>query len=742
MPIEQRWNILVLIDPAALAPGILWGHSMYSNKIAAVLRLPLVFAAALVLFGQSTANQEITGAVKDATGAVVPNVAVTVRNTATGVTRSVETNQSGNYVAADLPIGFYTISAQAAGFKTFIKTNVELTVGSKLAVDVTLEVGNLTESVTIAADAAQVETNSGEVGRLVTGEQATQIQLNGRNFPQLLELLPGVSTTYSSGFGLFGGYGVNNSGQSVNGGRTDTFSWNVDGADNKDNGGGGNNFVNITPDAIAEFKVLTANYSAEYGNSSGAVVNIAVKSGTKDFHGVAYEYFRNNDIQARAFNAATTPELRFNNFGWNLGGPIYIPKLFNKNKDKFFFFIGGDFKRLRQGSTNTWNVPTLAQRGGDFSALAPAKWPLDPTTGTPFPNGVIPANRLSPNSVRLIGNYPAPNFSGSGGNFVFPTVSPLDTNEYIYKFDYNMSPRNQISVHYLRDYYTSLQDLTQLIQYNRNIPGTNSSVQWTFVANPTTVNVAQFAFTGNVILEKIGIAPNPIFIKDFTRAGQGITYPLIYNASADIPSISISGLNGLTATPLNFNNFNRIFDWKDDFSKVIGNHTLKTGITVMRSRKNQDNIPAINGTFNFAPGHANSTGNAMADAVLGNFQSYTEAGSFRQGWYRFWQVEPYVQDDWKVSARLSLNLGFRYQYMQPQYSALQNTTSFLPQYYNRSKAVNVLPSTGAIVPGSGDPYNGLVLGGSGFPQAAISRIPGVTTDPAVLALFHNLPQGA
>ncbi len=218
----------------------------------------------------------------------------------------------------------------------------------------------------------------------------------------------------------------------------------------------------------------------------------------------------------------------------------------------------------------------------------------------------------------------------------------------------------------------------------------------------------------------------------------------MFGSCNDIPSLSIAGFTGLTATPLNFNNFNRIFDWKDDLSKIIGNHNLKVGILIMRSRKNQDNIPAINGTFSFSTSAANTTGNALADALLGNFYTYTEAGSFRQGWYRFSQVEPYIQDDWKVTPRLALNLGLRYQYLQPQYSALNNTSAFLPQYYNPAQAATVIPTgaqAGQIVPGSGNIYNGLVLGGSGFPQAAVSRIPGITTDPAVLALFHDLPKG-
>ncbi len=695
---------------------------------------------ASLAWGQTVTSQEISGLVQDVSGSVVPSVTVTAKNADTGFIRTAQANDSGFYVVSNLPIGTYEISAEARGFKKFVATGLVLNVNSKLSVNIRLEVGNVAESVTVVADAAQVETATGEVGRLVSGEQATNIQLNGRNFPQLLQLLPGVSTTFSSGFGLFGGYGVNNSAQSINGSRTDTFSWNLDGADNKDNGGGGNNFVNINPDAIAEFKVLTTNYSAEYGYSAGAVVNIAIRSGTKEFHGGAYEYLRNDAIQARAYNATIKPELRYNNFGVNVGGPAFIPKLFNTSKEKFFFFAGVDFKRLRQGAINTWTIPTREQINGDFSTLASSRWPKDPQTGSVFPGGIIPKNRFSPNSYRLLQNYPAPNFTGSGGNFVFPTVAPLSTNQYILKGDYNLSSQHQISVHWLRDYYESLQNLTNLALYERHIPGTNSAAHWTYVANATTVNSVQFSFTGNVILEKVGIRPNPLFVTDFTRKGQGITYPLIYNAADFIPTIGISGYNGLSVTPLNFDNFNRVFQWKDDFSKLIGSHNLKTGIMAMRSRKNQDNVPGINGNFSFSTSAANTTGNALADAELGNFYQYTEAGSFRQGWYRFTQIEPYIQDDWKVNQRLTLNVGFRWAYMQPQYSALNNTSAFLPQYFNPAKAPQIVRSSGAIVPNTGDPYNGLVLGGSGFPDAAKGRVP-VANDPAVLALFHDLPKG-
>ena len=674
---------------------------------------------------------------QDSTGAVVQNVNVTVRNTATGFERSAPSNESGIYVVTNLPIGTYEVSAEAGGFKKFVQTGVKLDVNSKVAVNIRLEVGALTDSVTVAADAAQIETSSGDVGRLITGQQATNLQLNGRNFTQLLSLIPGVATTNRSAMDLFGGYGSNMSSQSANGGRTDTFSWNIDGVDNKDNGGGGNNFVNINPDAIAEFKVLTTNYSAEYGQNSGAIINLALKSGTKQFHGGAYEYVRNDAFDARAFNAITKQKLRFNNWGWNLGGPVYIPNRFNADKNKFFLFGGMEFKRYKQGAINTWTVPNPALRSGDFSALASSQWPKDPLTGQVFAGGMLPQSRISPSMSRLIQNYPMPNFTGSGGNFVFPTTAPNNSNEYLVKGDYIINSKHQLSVHYLRDYYTNLNNLTSLVTYTRRIPGTNTKAQWTYVANSNTVNTFQFSFSGNVILQG-DFTANPVFITDYTRQGQGITLPMIYGRNNTIPSVNISGYNGLGASSVNWNNFNRLFNWKDDFARLIGNHNLKAGALVMRSRKNQDNWPAVNGTFSFSTGHANSTGNALADALIGNFNQYTEADTNREGWYRFTQAEFYVQDDWKVSSGLTLNLGFRYQYMQPQYCALMNCVMFLPQYFDPSKAPQLNRSNGAILPGTGDPYNGLTLGGTDFPDAAKTRI-AIAGDPAVKALFRGIP---
>ncbi len=193
-----------------------------------------------------------------------------------------------------------------------------------------------------------------------------------------------------------------------------------------------------------------------------------------------------------------------------------------------------EFKRYGQGAINTWTVPTLALRNGDFSAVRSASWPKDPLTGQPFPDGIIPTSRISKNSQRLIQNYPVPNFTGSGGNLVFPTTAPNNVNQYLIKGDYIINSRDQISVHYLHDYYTNLNNLTSLVTYTRKIPGTSTKAQWTFIASPTTVNTFQFSFSGNVILQG-DFLPNPLFITDYTRKGQGINYPMIYGTQRHNP---------------------------------------------------------------------------------------------------------------------------------------------------------------------------------------------------------------
>ncbi len=711
------------------------GELMIRNLNAA-FRVAALLVCATLMPAQSNLNQQISGTVTDASGAALPNAVVTVANRDTGLTRVSKSNTSGYYVVPELPTGKYLVTGELAGFSKARIDNNPLNANVSIEVNLKLQIGAVTDTVTVQANAVVLDTTSGELGFTVTGEEASELQLNGRNFPELLAMLPGVSTTYTDGFGLFGGFGVNNSGQSINGGRTDTTTWNLDGADNKDNGGGGNNFININPDAIGEMRVLTSNYSAETGSSSGAVVNMAIRSGTKKFHGKLYEYWRNDRLQASSFNSAGVgkPKLRWNNFGGNIGGPISIPKLgLNRSRDKLFFFYSEDIKYLRTGATTTWNVPTAAQKDGNFGTVAIR----DPLTQIPFPSNILPPSLINSNMRKLINIYPL----GNQGNttFSFNVTTPTQVHQEVLKLDFNHNEKNQISFHYVHDQYRLLNNTTNLVQNYRAIPGINTSLQWTHVFTPTLINVLQFSFSGNVIIQQTEQLPNSIFIKSFTREGLGITLPTIYNASNVIPQVAITNLTTLTVTPLVFNNYNRIFSLKEGLTKIVGNHNVKMGALFMRSRKNQDNPPAINGQFTFTNGRQPSSGQALADALLGNFQSYTESPSVREGWYRFTQIEPYIQDDWKVRRRLTVNVGLRWSYMQPQYSALNNTVQFLPQYYDRSKAAVISPVNGTVT-SAPDPYNGLVIPGNGFPDAAKGRI-AQYSDPAVKSLFHDLPLG-
>ena len=709
--------------------------------------------AGSVAYSQAVNSQQISGTVKDSAGLVVPNATIAVTDTGTGLVKTVKSNSDGNYVVLDLPVGMYSVTATAPGFETFVVQGINVDVAGMPSVPVTLHVGQVTQSVTVNANPVQVETTTAAVGAVITSKEATQIQLNGRNYIQLVQLTPGVSVTAASPFALFGAYGVNGSSQSIDGTRTDSYNFFIDGVDNKDNGGGGNNFVNISPDALEEYRDSASAFDASYGGSSGATISVAIKNGTKTFHGVGYEFIRNAAIQAYPFQPVGTvtpikPPLVYNDFGWQLGGPIYIPGHFNTAKTKLFFFGGEEFKRLSAGSVTTTAVPSLQQKSGNFSQYPSSQWPINPATGQPFPNGIVPACTSSAtsgcttaNGQALMNLFPNPN---AGTNYDFDEKNVINTQEYLIKIDYNVNENNQISGHFVHDNYTiPYAGGGNLIQYTRLVPGLTSSAQWTRTINASTVNTLTGSWSGNIISETNDIRPNPFFpeLTSIARSANGLDYATLYNASPDIPSVTTTGFTELSATAINFNNYQRIYAAKDDFSKIIRNSNLKLGAYVWRSRKNQTSIPPINGTFGFT-GNSNQSGQlatnqALANELIGNFATYQEGSSLEQVWARFTQMEFYAQDDWKLSSRLTLNLGFRWQYMEPIYSALNNASSFLPQYYSQAGAATVNPS--GIITSNPYPYNGLVLGGSGFPAQANGRVP-FTTNPQVLALFHNLPQ--
>jgi hypothetical protein len=677
--------------------------------------LAVVCICTSLAVGQAVQSQQITGIVTDPSGAVVPGAAVVVTNNATGLSRTVTTNNDGLYNALNLPVGTYTITTSMQGFKKSVISGVGVDVGSSPAVPVALELGGVGESVQVTADSLQIQTTTAQIGGVITSTEATQIQLNGRNYVQLLTLQPGVSQTVPSGFAIFGTYGVNGNSQSVNGIRTDSANFFIDGVDNKDNGGGGNNFVNISPDSLQQFRNAASGYDASYGGSSGATVSVAIKSGGRNFHGNVYEYLRNDAIQAYQFRAINTlpvkPPLRYNDFGYTIGGPVWIPGVFNHDRDKMFFFVGQEFKRLRSSLVSSVTVPTQAD-----IAAAIQKGPSSPT------GRALAATVLT----------------NPSGTFPYSSLSNNNQSEYLVKIDYNLSQKDQINAHFVHDNVLNVGNPTNYVVYDRTIPGLTSSVQWTHTFNEKTVNVAVGSFSGNKIDEGGNIRPNPQFgNKPILRTDYGLTYATLFNASPIIPQITITGYGNPNVSPRQFDNYQRIYALKDDLSRVAGRHTLRTGAYFWRARKNQTAPPQLNGAFTF---------NSLADLVAGNFANYTEGSNIPQVQARFMQLETYLQDDWTLSRRLTLNLGLRWQYMPPIYSWANNASAFQPQYYDPSKAATINPApsgpTSGLITSAPSPYNGLVLPGTGFSEKAKRVVsPAVYNNPQVQLLFHNLPAG-
>jgi hypothetical protein len=333
---------------------------------------------------------QISGKVFDSSGAVVPRCAITATNLETRLRQSATTDDSGNYSFPSLPRGAYTVRAEAQGFRPSEQSGVILDAATRRAVDFTLVLGPLTEVVSVAAAMEQVQTNSGDVSHLITERQLTQIALNGRNYVQMLLLVPGVVATSTDPFSL----GLNATAQRVNGIRTNSLYFMVDGTDNMDNGANSNAIINPNIDAIGEIKILTSSYSAEFGGRAGAIMNVVMKSGTRDFHGTLFDFVRNDSFDARSFFALSKPPLRFNNFGWTLGGPPYIPGKWNASRDKWFFFAGQEWKYNHQGVAQISTVPTAEERAGDFrNSSLPA--PIDPLNGLAVPNRTVPSTRFS-----------------------------------------------------------------------------------------------------------------------------------------------------------------------------------------------------------------------------------------------------------------------------------------------------------------------------------------------------------
>src|SRR5450432_2634830 len=671
------------------------------------LRMSLLFSLLLIAFAFAAFAQEATivGTVTDPSGAPVPNVAITITNAETGLARHLTTNSTGQYVAPDLQIGHYRIRAEVAGFKAAEQKDIVLAVGDRSRADLKLELGNTQESITVEAANVAVQTDSGEVSDVITGQQVSQLATNGRSLYSLAPLTAGASS-YMSDFQSPTPVG-GDAGVAFNGMRQNHNLWMIDGGEDSDRGGAGGIDVMPSMDAVAEFRAITSNYSAEFGLSSAATMTIAFKSGTKQFHAGAWEFLRNDALDAGNYftNAAgkQAPELRFNTYGFNAGGPVTIPKVYNRDRNKTFFFYNMEWRKLIQGGNVNQTVPSASSYNGQFnstinvplaSQLSPglvAKYTaLGLTPGKPFPNNAIPASLLDPNAQALLkaGIFPA---SNNGNQFVGGNKLPTNVREELVRIDHQFNDKFSIFGHWVSEQISQSYGTAQWSGDNLPTigdtfgnPSYSAVIHATYSISPTLLNETAFNYNGN----RINIVPVGIFARP-----AGFSTPELFSGNNlnRIPGINLSGSTGANYDSSSWPWHNKADDYqiRDDLSWTKGKHQLKVGASWAVYKKIQDLFGNTQGQFGF---NGNYTGNDFADFLLGYANSYTELAVQDHGYWNNVSWAAYVQDNWRVSSRLTLNLGLRWDGVPHTYEANNRMSNFYPNRYDPSKAAIILPS--------------------------------------------------
>src|SRR5579872_1301881 len=737
---------------------------------AALAALILVVCASLA-FAQSDLGS-ISGFVKDPSGAVIPNAKVSVRNPS-GLERSATTNEAGYYTITNIPPSIYTVTVEAAGFKKYESTNNKLDPSASLALDAVLTVGAATESIEVSATAQVLQTENATVSLDVTRQQIDNMELNGRNPVGLASLVPGARGGNAADLNFNFSQGPSN----FNGSRNPENLITYDGAPATRTRSNGTSLCAADVDSVQEIQILTADYAAEYGRTSGAQIRILTRSGTQQFHGAAYEYVRNTDFNANTWtrNKTTpvpglsiltqTPPVHYNQFGFNIGGPFYIPNKFNSDKTKFFWYWATEWVRYVFTDTNSLTVSSLLMRQGDFSELLnPSNVYYgkviqikDPSTGLPIQGNIIPKSLLSSNGLGILKAYPAPDLTTpiNGSQFWYAQAQhPQNQRKDTLAVDMNLTDKQRLQfrrMNYAFFEYQPLDGGSGETPKFFNRPNQTNSLDYVWTISPHLVNEA----LATVSLDDVYIPVDAAHFLD--RTTVGLNYPYIFPGSKllpnRIPTVNFSStFSQLSGGPYPSHSTGPIYTASDSLTWIKGGHTFKFGFYFERSGENDNdeiNVSACptctnnqNGQFLFSDTRSGqpTSGLSVANAAMGLFDTYSELGSRAYTIFRGESYEPYVQDSWKVNQRLTVNLGLRYTIIVP-YSALwRNMAIFDPSLYDPSKAVTVIPTgpnAGRIVPGSGDIYNGLAIAGSGFPDSAKGRFP-ASTDPSIQYLFRGV----
>ena len=752
---------------------------MNTRRVKAVLVLSACLLISGALFAQSDLGT-ISGFVKDPSGGTIAGAKVTIQNKS-GVERQATTNESGYYTITNVPPGLYTVSVDVSGFKRFQSNEDKLDPSANLVVDATLSVGSSSQIVEVSASAVQLQTESASVQKLVTREQIDALEINGRNPIFMANLVPGTRGGTLANLAFNFTQGPSN----INGARTPESLITYDGAPAVRTRSNGTSIGAADLDSTEEIQILTADYAPEYGRSSGGQIRITSKSGSQVFHGAAYEYVRNtifdaNPWQRNAVPATTgvTAPIHYNQFGYNIGGPFYIPNHFNTDKTKVFWYWGEEWVRYIFTDTSSLTVPTLKMRNGDFSELLDpnnvfyhkAVVIMDPKTGLPFPGNIIPSpgssstgSVASANGLGILKAYPAPNLTtpiNGNQNWFFSAQHPQYQRKDTVAVDINLSENQRLRlrrVYFTFWEYQPLDGGTNETPKFFNRPNQTNSIDYVWTISPTKVNeVLLTASKDNVHI--------PVDQAHFLdRTTVGLNYPYIFPTGKEIqnriPSVNMSAFSGLSGGPYPSHSAGPIINMSDSFTWIKGNHTFKFGGLYEYDGENDNdeiNVQACNtctnnqnGQFLFSdnggkfvrPGFVlASTGVAAANAALGLFDSYSEIGPRAYTVFRGSMWEGFGQDSWKARQNLTITYGLRYSVIVPYHAIWNNMIVFDPSLYDPGNAVTVDPKTGLITgtPTIAQLYNGMVIPGSGFPASAMGRVPAASSG-LYNGLFRNLP---
>lgn len=686
----------------------------------------------------------VTGTVTDPQGAVVPGATVTITEAQTNFMRTATTGPGGIYVFPEIDPGTYTVKAAVKGFREYNATNVEVHVSSVTRVDLKLEVGAETQEVTVEAQGVMLNTENGEVGNVIEGNQVRELPLNGRNFVQLTTLMPGASV--SEGFdnkskGLMGGVDISFSGAPSN-----ANQWRVDGANNNDIGSQRTILMYPSIDGIEEFKILRNSYGPEYGGGGGAQINVVTKGGGNEYHGDFYYFGRNDVLNAKSYflgvTNCTSPDdpackkqmLRRNDFGYTIGGPIV--------RDKIFFFWSEEWNHERRGAVRHDWLPSAQERNGDFSDLlnCPAPGPQGPgvpnfPAGTTSSQGVLTPGNVSPAGQAFLSQTPLPTSSVCNQyDWVDQVKVPLNWREENIRGDIKINKHNNLMLRFAQDAWDNplhasangeaglwgTQDFPA-VSDAWSQPSKMAVARLTTTIGGTAVNDFQFSWSANRI--NIARAGDDIALGQSIRAALPTVFPesgKLHSADLPLPICWCSTFFGIQSP---WANRQDLYTWRDDFSKVQGKHTLKFGILYDQNAKDEEQGLEAGGLWG-AGGYQSvswtNTSNFYGDMLLkGMTWGGQENARNVLADIRWRDVEFYAGDTWKMNRRLTLDYGFRWSFIPPEWMAQNDWSIFDPAVF--SAAAGGDPCNGIVLPPGGDTSLCATVGSSITPPTSKYR---------------------